>query len=83
MASVSDDRSIRLWKIVLSEDNDPLEVSELQVMYGHGARVWDAKLLMQCVVSIGEDAVCNVWNYAGELVKKFTGHLGIITWLTV
>lgn len=78
MVSVSDDRSIRLWRLVLTECGIPQEATELLVLYGHSARVWDAKLLSECIVSIGEDAVCNVWDYTGELVKTFAGHLGTV-----
>ena len=72
LSSVSDDRSIRLWKVTNLATFEPL-----LVVYGHAARVWDAKLLETCFVSIGEDLVCNVWNYDGNVVKIHKGHTGI------
>ena len=64
LASVSDDRSIRLWKItshlekyspsemILHLDN--IEISPDQVLYGHKARVWDVMILDKYLVSVGE-----------------------------
>ena len=68
LLSVSDDRSIRLWSI----DDETC----LRIMYGHTARVWDAQYLLGNIVSIGEDAVCLLWNREGQIEKKFTGHKG-------
>ena len=78
LSSVSDDRSIRLWKITnLSTFESNGFVESLLVVYGHTARVWDAKLLETCFVSIGEDLVCNVWSYEGNIMKSYKGHTGI------
>ena len=78
LSSVSDDRSIRLWKITnLSTLELNGSVEPLLVVYGHSARVWNAKLLEMCFVSIGEDLVCNVWSYDGSIVKSYKGHTGI------
>ena len=78
LSSVSDDRSIRLWKVInLSTFESNGFVEPLLVVYGHAARVWDAKLLETHFVSIGEDLVCNVWNYDGNVVKTHKGHTGI------
>ena len=78
LSSVSDDRSIRLWKITnLSALESNGSVEPLLVVYGHSARVWNAKLLEMCFVSIGEDLVCNVWSYDGSIVKSYKGHTGI------
>lgn len=78
LSSVSDDRSIRLWKITnLSTLESNGCVEPLLVVYGHSARVWNAKLLEMCFVSIGEDLVCNVWSYDGSIVKSYKGHTGI------
>lgn len=79
LSSVSDDRSIRLWKVsnlLTYELNGSVE--SLCVVYGHTARVWDAKLLETCFVSIGEDLVCNVWSYEGNVLKVCKGHTGIV-----
>ena len=78
LSSVSDDRSIRLWKVTnLTTFESNGSVEPLLVAYGHAARVWDAKLLETCFVSIGEDLVCNVWNYDGNVIKTHKGHSGI------
>lgn len=76
MTSVSDDRSIRLWELTYSALDFTGQVQLLLILYGHSARVWDAKVLTNFLVSIGEDAVCNVWSYDGKVVKKFSGHKG-------
>ena len=49
-------------------------------LYGHTARVWGARLLPDCVVSIGEDATCRVWNYRGECVQVVEWHIGRSIW---
>ena len=79
LSSVSDDRSIRLWKIPnlkSLETNGCVE--PFCLVYGHTARVWDAKLLEKCFISIGEDLVCNVWSYDGNIVKTHRGHTGTL-----
>ena len=71
--SVSDDRSIRIWSID--------DTSCIQILYGHTARVWDARFLSDGhrMVSIGEDAACIIWNCnEGTILKKFEGHKGKI-----
>ncbi|XP_071828447.1 tRNA (34-2'-O)-methyltransferase regulator WDR6-like isoform X2 [Apostichopus japonicus] len=78
LCSVSDDRTIRLWDLRLRDgctSGDPI-----RTLYGHRARVWDAKLMTDVIVSIGEDACCFVWNYEGSIIKKFTGHKGQNIW---
>ena len=66
LCSVSDDRSIRLWQLASPEESnhsnnslslaqwESMEYSLTHELYGHGARVWDAKLLSGCIVSVGE-----------------------------
>lgn len=81
LCSVSDDRSIRIYKY--SGSLASLQNTNFQlhyVLYGHRARVWRAKLLKKYVVSVGEDAVCILWNYDGSLVRKFEGHKGTCIW---
>ena len=54
LCSVSDDRSIRLWRLDL-ESTPRLQSDDAQkVLYGHSARVWDAKILDDTIVSVGE-----------------------------
>lgn len=66
--SVSDDCSIRLWSIQ--------DETCMRVLYGHTARVWDARYCDTGIVSVGEDSVCLVWNLDGQVVKKYSGHKG-------
>ncbi|XP_047128725.1 tRNA (34-2'-O)-methyltransferase regulator WDR6 isoform X1 [Hydra vulgaris] len=72
LLSVSDDRSIRLWNIK--------DQNCLRIMYGHSARVWDAQYLLDNIVSIGEDAVCLLWNKEGLIEKKLNTHKGKSIW---
>lgn len=62
ICSVSDDRSIRLYKIRFPPDTcnpsltdwEKMDTSLLHVLYGHSARVWDVRLLSASFVSVGE-----------------------------
>ena len=83
IATVSDDRSIRLWKVTGSLQQINCKVEPLNVMFGHAARVWDVKLLTYSVVSVGEDATCCIWDYKGQMKKKFKGHKGILTLMMI
>ncbi|XP_067908226.1 WD repeat-containing protein 6 isoform X1 [Heterodontus francisci] len=79
LASASDDRSIRLWKVGnLRQDlkgrADSVEC--LLQLYGHQSRVWSVRLLEDHIISIGEDSACIVWNYNGEIINCFRGHKG-------
>ena len=83
LCSVSDDRSIRLWNVTNLQTFDSNgQVEPLTVVYGHTARVWDAKLLESCFVSIGEDLMCNVWDYEGNIIKVHKGHTGMTLTIT-
>ena len=72
LCSVSDDRSIRIWKVSSAETDLLLSdwsvsnwvsaTFDLQhVLYGHTARVWRALLLDDWIISVGE--VRGVYNY--------------------
>ncbi|XP_055955530.1 WD repeat-containing protein 6 [Patella vulgata] len=86
LASASDDRSIRLWKLNLKKNPsaacDWLGVTSepMLTLYGHSARVWSAQLLENKIISIGEDSTCCVWNYQGDILQKFKGHKGKSIW---
>ena len=63
LCSVSDDRSMRLWRCVLDKEvSGRLSVQNwscatfqlINVMYGHSARVWNSCILKDCIVSVGE-----------------------------
>ncbi|XP_077181049.1 tRNA (34-2'-O)-methyltransferase regulator WDR6 isoform X2 [Paroedura picta] len=75
LASASDDRSLRLWDVSNLREL-PAHVPCLLVCYGHQSRVWSVRLLNDCIISIGEDSACLVWNYQGEIVRSFRGHQG-------
>ncbi|XP_044535752.1 WD repeat-containing protein 6 [Gracilinanus agilis] len=75
LASASDDRSIRVWRV--GDLRAPLSLVQcILVCYGHQSRVWSIQLLDSYIVSIGEDSACIVWNYIGEIVQTFKGHKG-------
>ncbi|XP_071793458.1 tRNA (34-2'-O)-methyltransferase regulator WDR6-like [Asterias amurensis] len=80
LCSVSDDRSIRLWHLDLESIPRVQSDDAQKVLYGHSARVWDAKILDDTIVSVGEDAVCCVWNNDGDIIHRFSGHKGRSIW---
>uniref|UniRef100_A0A2C9KQE6 tRNA (34-2'-O)-methyltransferase regulator WDR6 n=1 Tax=Biomphalaria glabrata TaxID=6526 RepID=A0A2C9KQE6_BIOGL len=89
ICSVSDDRSIRMWQLKFPsgstmeptiEDWESVHSTLLLSVFGHSARVWDVALLSACFISIAEDAVCLVWDYHGNILKKFKGHKGRSIW---
>ncbi|XP_074053996.1 tRNA (34-2'-O)-methyltransferase regulator WDR6 isoform X2 [Macrotis lagotis] len=75
LASASDDRSIRVWRVG-DLRVPPSLVQCVLVCYGHQSRVWSIQLLDNYIISIGEDSACIVWNYVGEIVQTFKGHKG-------
>ncbi|XP_029457114.1 WD repeat-containing protein 6 [Rhinatrema bivittatum] len=75
LASASDDRSLRVWYVGdLKATENPVQCR--LVLYGHQSRVWSVKLLSDCIISIGEDSACIVWNYTGDIMHHFKGHKG-------
>ncbi|RDD38601.1 WD repeat-containing protein 6 [Trichoplax sp. H2] len=86
LCSASDDRSIRLWQVNEDWISDPRKerkpviLSPLKTFYGHKARVWDAYLLSDYVISIGEDASCILWDLEGNMIYSFNGHIGKNIW---
>ncbi|XP_069793436.1 tRNA (34-2'-O)-methyltransferase regulator WDR6 isoform X2 [Narcine bancroftii] len=86
LASASDDRSIRLWKVgnlrrALEAGGQQTEC--LLQLYGHRSRVWCVRLLANCVISAGEDSTCLVWSYSGQVTGTFRGHGGSVRALAV
>ncbi|KAJ1953805.1 WD repeat-containing protein 6, partial [Linderina pennispora] len=53
VASVSDDRSVRLWDAASQTAT---------VIYGHQARVWKCLILENYLISASEDGTCRVWD---------------------
>ncbi|XP_051874905.1 WD repeat-containing protein 6 [Pristis pectinata] len=86
LASASDDRSIRLWKVGNLrrelEDSD-CETECLLRLYGHQSRVWRVRLLEDHIISVGEDSACLVWSYGGRVTDTFRGHRGSVRALAV
>ncbi|KAL7751507.1 WD repeat-containing protein 6 [Sorochytrium milnesiophthora] len=79
LASVSDDRSIRLW----SMSNDSNGAS--RAFFGHTARVWQCTLTDDLLFSVAEDSTCRLWRYAGqaeedEAIGCWEGHEGKNVW---
>ncbi|CAG8477263.1 8023_t:CDS:10 [Paraglomus occultum] len=56
LASVSDDRTIRVWKTDVNDKTKPI------TLYGHMARIWDCQIVGNYLVSISEDSTCRVWQ---------------------
>ncbi|KAJ2730191.1 WD repeat-containing protein 6 [Coemansia sp. BCRC 34962] len=65
LASVSDDRTMRLWSL-RSEDCLDRRVEPQDTLYGHYARVWQCLILERCIVSASEDGTCRVWQLDGS-----------------
>lgn len=49
-------------------------------MYGHTARVMRAKILSDCIISIGEDSLINIWNHNGGHLRKIESHQNDCIW---
>ncbi|XP_060064987.1 WD repeat-containing protein 6-like [Ylistrum balloti] len=93
ICTVSDDRSVRVWQLNFPQEKAEYtdEVisldwwrccssTELLVLYGHSARVWDVKILPSLIVSVGEDSTCCVWDNQGKITQRFKGHKGKSIW---
>ncbi|KAJ2776885.1 WD repeat-containing protein 6 [Coemansia interrupta] len=67
LASVSDDRTLRLWDTRAAGDSQPLAT-----LFGHQARVWKCLVLREYLVSASEDGTCRVWQReGGEAVNSW------------
>ena len=62
LASTSDDRSVRLWKL-----QDDKSWTLAWVGWGHTARVWNVAFSTVGVVSVGEDGTTRVWRDGQQL----------------
>ena len=70
LTSVSDDRTVRFWRLSLNE----FQLLYSQTMFGHTARVWDAKYIpeTQCILSCSEDSTAKLWDVrAGKILKTW------------
>uniref|UniRef100_T1JG63 tRNA (34-2'-O)-methyltransferase regulator WDR6 n=1 Tax=Strigamia maritima TaxID=126957 RepID=T1JG63_STRMM len=89
ICSTSDDRSVRLWSVVIpsksgseltSDEWASASINLKSVLYGHTARVWKAIPLGHCLVSAGEDSFLCVWDYKGAVMQKIQAHNGGKIW---
>lgn len=71
-AQEKDRLSVEWWRMASFEP--------VHVLFGHGARIWDVRILEDGYVSIGEDAVCCLWDSSGQITQKFKGHQGRSIW---
>ncbi len=62
VASVSDDRSLRLWKITHVEG--AYSYMPIAEYYGHRSRIWKLRELgyQGLIVTASEDATCKIWE---------------------
>ena len=71
IASVSDDRSIRVWT---QKDGAYVQSREL---YGHRSRVWAVRATKDMLASVSEDATCKLWQKGSEKpFETLKGHTG-------
>ena len=95
IASVSDDRTVRLWTQrdgagsqlpAVAESGDKHHLISKQPFecqfssFGHRARVWDVQFAGAHLVSIAEDATAKVWDDNGVCVNTLTGHAPKNVW---
>eukprot|EP00899_Mesostigma_viride_P014654 jgi/Mesvir1/2318/Mv19348-RA.4 len=91
LASVSDDRTLRVWDLAgvpgtaacSERENSTGETSVAPrfTAFGHTARIWDCAITDQMVVTASEDGTCRVWAAAdGKHVSKLHGHQGTSVW---
>jgi WD repeat-containing protein 6 len=72
VASVSDDRTVRLWDVATGTVN---------ILHGHTSRVWKTRFTDNYLLSIGEDAFCRVWDLVSlECIAVWEGHAIINIW---
>lgn len=82
--TTSDDRSINVWKLSLTDNNGDTQLVKTTIsngelftrFYGHDARVWQCSSFVhknvQYLCSIGEDLNCCLWNVNDKtLVYRF------------
>ncbi|XP_022256267.1 WD repeat-containing protein 6-like isoform X2 [Limulus polyphemus] len=96
LCSVSDDRSIRLWRFILSTScnsnidspQNEFSLSQwrsgkfelLHTLSAHQARVWSAWILTSYIISVGEDSSLCIWDMSGNLLRKDKCHNGGSVW---
>jgi len=68
VASVSDDRSMRLWKLNLENST----YSQLGEFYGHRSRIWKLRELdyKGMIATVCEDATCKIWDVPSDIEES-------------
>ncbi len=86
IASVSDDRTVRLWSLPFQEGAYTGDYQQVWMKFGHNVRVWDVIHIegpnkSAILATVSEDASCKTWNAAtGEPIDHFRGHQGKNVW---
>ncbi|XP_067946302.1 tRNA (34-2'-O)-methyltransferase regulator WDR6-like isoform X2 [Watersipora subatra] len=85
MCSVSDDRSIHLWRWKYDSCKEKtwsnVEFDLLAVLNGHTCRVWSAVVLdSRRIISIGEDGYVIVWDEHGLIKRRLRSHNSGSVW---
>lgn len=87
MTTTSDDRSVKIWKINFSKDSKDWSnctVKPMKSLYGHTARVFRCKIIVDnnvpFIVSIGEDSNVCVWTEGGCLLYRRQFNCGATLW---
>ncbi|XP_065091642.1 tRNA (34-2'-O)-methyltransferase regulator WDR6 [Ochlerotatus camptorhynchus] len=84
LTTTSDDRSVKFWRMTLSEDGTGMNLKEITYCFGHTARVFQSRIIRGndaiWVVSIGEDSNLCLWDELGNLVHKRRLEDGATLW---
>lgn len=80
LASASDDRSVRLWKLTLNQRQAPTW-TQTWIGWGHTARVWSVCFSREGLVSTGEDGTARLWDFqSGEQVGQIRNYSSQSIW---
>jgi WD40 repeat protein len=89
LASVSDDRTLRLWCIIRQDTATASPPTALELLYtawGHISRVWDVVFLsgvhVGIVATCSEDGTLKLWDGTGTCVSTLRGHSNDVWRLT-
>jgi WD40 repeat protein len=91
IASTSDDRTVRLWKMI--HTNSCSTFQQVRCGFGHTARVWDVAFLKQknaesdyydcqnftTIASVGEEGIVRVWNVGNCSDRNNSTSLDVVT----